>query len=331
MALRNSLFFILGVLIFTGCSTNVFKPEAIVGNKKMTQSFDKAFFAKHKEGLTYEDGTFVAKHIDKESALVLPEGFAYLSQTHEYIVAANFNGDVYVLNTKDKTSKRYTFEKRILSATYNNGWLAMVDNSNATIIFDTALEKIVFKEEGLEVLAIDKRLANPYFFEELIFFPALDGKVQIYSKPTKELARVMNISTQEHFNNIIFFEIINNKIFAATGSKLYMFANEPKETAMPIRTILVDQDGLVAFGKEGSVVRFDLSLNETARTKLMFAHFLGALPHPMGYVVAEHEGYIIHMAKDLSHYEVYKLGFDAKQFFVSDDAFYFYNGMYKPQ
>ncbi|KIM10520.1 MAG: hypothetical protein KU37_09435 [Sulfuricurvum sp. PC08-66] len=329
MALRSSLVALVALLLLAGCSTNVYKPTQVDGQKYLLHTPLPAIATQHKEGITYIDGGFVTSmgaHTQK-----LPEGFAYLNRNENFLIAANYAGEVLLLDVNGSNEKRLTMRSRILSATLNDRVLAMVDAKNRVIVYDVVANETLFTHDGVEVVAVDHRLANPLFYEGFIFYPSLDGKVQIYGTEQKELVRVMNISTLESFDNVLFFAIHNNIIYAATASTLYAFAKEPKSVTVALRSVVMTTQGLVVLAKDGTMRLYDWQLQSQEELKFPFGHFLGAIATPEALFVAENEGYLFEVSHDLHHHKVYRLAFDQGKFFNTHDTFYFPNGTYTPR
>ena len=326
--MRTTLLLLLA-LLFSACSSNVFNPEAVIGKREIRQEGEKHVAMQHVKGITYTDGTILqAKGLIE--GLKLPVGFSYLNDDQAELIAADNGGGVLIVDKETKELKNYALSKRVLSASKEENLLATVNVKNEMELFDLDTNKTIFKYAGSEVIAVDIRLANPRFYDDLIFFPTLDGKVQIYSKTKGEMVRTMSVSTEDAFNNIIFFKLFKKKIIAATGSALYLFSADAKKEKMPIRSVLFHNESLIVLSKDGKISRWDLDLEIQKEIKLKFAYLLGGVIKGEKLYVVENEGYLIEVLADIETYNIYKLDFDAGAFFSGTDRFYFSNGYFKP-
>ena len=320
---------LVALIVISGCSTNAFNPEYITGTRKLIPVEAKPVMMQHIKGVTFQDGS-VLRANGLIEGFTLPQGYAYLNDAQGVIIAADNGGSVLIFDTHSGQKQHLAFTKRIISATKEGNLLATVNASNEAQLMDLDRNETRFGHTGSEVLAVDMRLANPYFYDDLIFYPSLDGKVQIYSQAKEEMVRTMSISTEEHFNNVIFFAINGKKVIAATGSALYLFSTEIKKESMPIRSVHLIEDRLFVLSKEGTIVRFTLDVEREKSVKFKFAHLAGLIQSEQKLFVIENEGYLIELSKDLENYYLYKLAFDEQYFFNGQTRFYFSNGYYQP-
>ncbi|MDH5464947.1 MAG: PQQ-like beta-propeller repeat protein, partial [Thiovulaceae bacterium] len=184
------------ILLFLGCSSNVFDPKVVIGKRSLTAEYDKKITMQHLEGITYDDGKVVTL-AGEVAKVTLPKEFAFLNETKKYLIAADNGGQILLIEKDNGQQKKITFTHRVLSANMDGELLAVVTVKNSMQVYDISKEKLLFKFASSEVIAVDSRLANPVFNQGLIFFPSLDGKVQIYSKDQKKMIRTMSISTED--------------------------------------------------------------------------------------------------------------------------------------
>ena len=330
--MRSLFFFGLLLLItlsFSACGGKVFEPEDVIDDYDLAESYEAEMFMQHREGLTYDTGVFLTKK-GIFTDFKLPKGFAYLNDTNVSVVSADSSGKVLIQNKKGETEVTMDLSDRILSASIQDDLLAVVNVKNEMKIFSLATQQELFTFSGSAVTAIDMRLAPPKFYEGLIFFPSLDGKIQIYSKTSKKMIRTMSVSTNEQFNNIIFFEVLNKKLLAATGSEVYLFSQKSAQKKMPVREIFLSDDKIVVLRKDGKILLLDSDLETRNELKFPFARFMGGLSNDKAIFVVEKEGYLIKIEKDLSKSFVYELDFDSEIFFTGEKSFYFSDGYYTP-
>ncbi len=327
--MKNLYFLIVLLFLFLGCSSNVFEPKLVTGKRALTAEYDKDIRMQHLQGITYSDGKVVT--MDGEIANVtLDKAYAYINDTKTHLIAADNGGGVLLIDKTSATKKKITFAHRVLSANYQDDLLAVVTVKNSMQLFDVANDALLFKFASSEVLAADIRLANPVFNQGLIFFPSLDGKVQIYSKEQQKMIRTMSISTEDKFNNVIFFRVMSKKIIAATGTALYLFGKEIVKKELPIRTVLANKQGLLVVGKDGTITRYSLELEAKNSLKLKFAHIVGTVETPLNIYMLESEGYMIKVNKDLTVHQVYLFDVDEQKIFAGVDRFYLSDGYFLP-
>jgi len=314
----------------TACSGHkVFEPENVMGDKELEDGYDQELFMQHRKGVTYSDGTVLTKQGVYKS-FKLPKGFAYLNETNSSVIAADNGGKLLIKSKESDEQQILSLDSRILSAAIEDDFLAVVNVKNEMKVFSLATAKEIYTFSGSAVMAIDVRLAAPRFYEALIFFPTLDGKIQIYSKSGKKMIRTMSVSTQEQFNNIIFFEIIDRKILAATGSKLYLFGKKSHKRSFPIRDLFLDDESIILLRKDGTVVSLNLELETTHEKKYPFAFLMGGMATKDAIYIIEKEGYLLKLNKDFSTSLIYQIDFESELFFVGDQSFYFSDGYFTP-
>ena len=185
--------------------------------------------------------------------------------------------------------------------------------------------ELLFKEPASQSTVVDMRIANPRFLNDLVLFPTLDGKIVIVNAQAKELVRTIIVSSEQHFNNIIYFNVVNDILYAATPSKIYTLGEKEVRVDLEPRHMLVNKKGVWVATKQGEVIALDHSLNIIKRVKFPFAHFLGLISTDDLLYVAEKEEYIIVLDHDLNAFKVYEFDLEEGFFFTADDGFYFDN------
>jgi hypothetical protein len=326
----NTLLLVLFSLLFSACSDKVYEPNFIVGDRSLVEkSSDNSLFMQHSKGLTFDDGTVISKKGLVDS-LILPKGYAYLNEDNNSIIAADNGGEVLIKFKNGLDDLKLTTNSRVLSATIKDDLMAVVNVKNEMKLYALSTQKEIFTFAATPVTAIDVRLASPKFFENLIFFPTLDGKIQIYSEASKKMIRTMSVSTQDQFNNIIFFDIIDKKIVAATGTQLYLFSKKSEQLKIPVRDVVIMGDEIIVLRKDGRIVAMNIDLEIQRELKFPFAYFLGAIVKNDHLYVVENEGYLLKIGKNFKLSLVYQMDFELDMFFASQDTFYFSDGYFKP-
>ena len=319
-------FFTLLLIIISGCSSTVYKPEALMGKKEIKPYAPKIERANHLKAITFKKGEVLMKQ-GLVKNIKLPDDYALINTYNEGYLAANLSGDVLILDKEGNKRGTLKNSRRVLSVSLEAGLIALVDATNTMKVYEQESKKLLFSFSGSEKSAVDMRLANPVFYQGMIFFPTFDGKIQLYSIAQNKMLRTISVSTEEKFNNIIFFSIEKGeKIFAATGTALYLFGKKSITKHLAISHVYMYDGFLYVLTKNGMIIKYDETLNKKASIKFQFARFLGALFKNSMIFVLENEGYVIKVYPDFENFLVYEVDFDHNMVFTGTDRFYFRNG-----
>lgn len=279
-------------LIFGGCSSkSYFQPSEIDGKVDFDSKVSSSLVSVNAEGATLENGEFVTK--DGIGKFRLPQGFVFLSKEGSLVTAANDIGDLVVLGEDGKEIAKHNFDSKVVSAKAKDGAIALITSDNTAVIFNYKEEKILFKQKNDSVSAVVAKIAAPYFLNELIIFPTLDGKLLVVDSVEKKIVRDVVISSEKNFNNVIFFNILENRLVAATPTKVVSinprFANFLDADVVDIIFI---KDGIYIFTKDGKIILTDPDLKVVKEKKFPFARFVGVIYGKFIYAI-EKEGYLI--------------------------------------
>lgn len=283
---------LLVALVFGGCSSkSYFQPSKIDGKVDFDTKVSSALSVVNAEGATMENGQFVTK--DGIGKFALPKGFTFFSKEGSFIAAGNDVGDVVVFDESGKEIAKHNFDSKVATARAKDGVIALITSDNTSVIFDYKEAKITFKQKSESSVAVMAKIAAPYFLNELVIFPTLDGKLLVVDSIEKKVVRDVVISSEKNFNNVIFFNIIGNKLVAATPTKVVSinpkFANFLDADVVDIIFI---KDGIYIFTKDGKIILTDTDLKVLKEKKFPFARFVGVIYGKFIYAV-EKEGYLI--------------------------------------
>ncbi len=330
-------------LFFSACSTKeVFEPKNVQGfwqepDRKQSDIFpevnkDFCGFVKYP--------TYDRKIIDVTSQLALledskiltqkgvlnievKEPYRLLGESDGWILSATIDGNVTLDSIENNTTQeKFHLHKTIASASVKDDVLAVLFADNEMALYSIATKEILYKLQGNAPLVVDSRIVSPYFMNDLVLFLTLDGKIVIVNYELKKKLRTIIISSEEYFNNVIYFNVIDNKLIAATGHKILSLASKEIRSNFEIRTISYDNKDIFITTKQGEVISLTPSLEVNAKVKFPFAHFLGMILHNDKIYLLEKEGYIIELSKDLLTYSIYEVDFDDGYIFVQDNKFY---------
>lgn len=310
-------------LLFLGCANKeYYKPDDTVDSIALTDRFDASIIEISADSATLDDGTVITK--TGKHDIVFPEGYRFVFKSDEWNLALKTGGEVFAVKSNHE-SKTLKLPKTVASAALKNNLLAVVFADNELALYDFDNGKLLFKEPATEATAVDMRIANPRFLNDLVLFPTLDGKIVIVNAQAKEQVRSIIVSSQEYFNNIIYFNVINDTLFAATPYKIYSLGAKESRVELEIRDIVFTNEGGWASTKQGEIVSLSLDLEILQRQKFPFAHFLGLIVSEDSVYAAEKEGYMVVLEKDLSSSKVYDISLEDGYFYTADDSFYFDN------
>jgi len=314
--------FIFSLFIFSGCSNKEFyTPKAVKADWDKQEFLEETITRTTADGAVLENGQILTKEGVQNYSL--PEGYSYIGQSDGWIVASKVDGELLLQSINDKTTEiTLDLKKTIAGATVKDDHVAVLFATNEMALYRLSTKELIFKESGNAPIAVDTRIVNPYFLNELVLYLTLDGKIVIINSESKQVLRSMLVSSEEHFNNIIYFNVIDNVMVAATGYRLFSLSEKERREKYEMRDVIFSDEGIWITTKEGEVVALTPSLQLKAKRKYPFAHFLGMIMTEEKLYLLEREGYIIELSKDLSESDVYELNIDDGFVYVGDKAFY---------
>lgn len=312
----------MALAIFSGCSNKeYYAPEVVQGDWKKSALLDETIVRTTADGAVLENGQILTKEGVQD--YYLPEGYSYIGQSDGWIIASKVNGELLLQSIGDKSTQIFfELKKTIAGATVKDDKLAVLFATNEMALYTISTKELVFKESGNAPVAVDTRIVNPYFLNELVLYLTLDGKIVIINSETKQLLRSMLVSSEEYFNNIIYFNVVDDVMVAATGYRLFSLSGKERREKYEMRDVVFSKEGIWISTKEGEVVALTPSLQLKAKRKYPFAHFLGMILTEEKLYLLEQQGYIIELSKDLAQSNVYELNIDDGFVYVGNKAFY---------
>ncbi|MEA3372122.1 MAG: hypothetical protein U9Q62_00385 [Campylobacterota bacterium] len=314
---------ILGTLLFSGCSTKeYYEPESVKGDWPNSGDLDEPIIDMTSDGAVLEDGQVVTGKgiLDRN----LPEGYRFIGQSGGWIIAGKIDGEILLAsNEAGRDDILFTLKKTVAAASVQGDTLAVLFANNDMALYALSTQQPILKEQGNPPVAVDSRIVNPFFLNDLVLFLTLDGKIVIINVANKQKLRTMIVSTKDHFNNVIYFDVVGNTMVAATSYRILSMADKERRESYELRDIVFNSEGIWISTKQGEVVAMTPSLELKAKQKFAFAHFLGMVVTDDKVYLLEKEGYLIVLDKDLADYEVYEADFDEGYVYVGDKTFYF--------
>ncbi|MDR1460697.1 MAG: PQQ-like beta-propeller repeat protein [Campylobacteraceae bacterium] len=324
------LFVALCVFFMNGCGTKrqYFEPENLHGNIKFDGSLSSDIKEVARDGASLKNGTVITSNgnvID----INLEEGHSFLGEFDGKFITASPYGIVHVKSGEGNLIYSKDVGMIIASAAIDENALAIITSDNTLLLVDTNSNVTIFQKKTDSMPSLDSRIAAPYFLGSLVIFPTLDGKLVIVDRNDGSLIRSVVVSAERDFNNVIFLDVVEDRMFAATAKKIIGISpTNINYIDEDIKDIILLRDRVFVFTKNGKVILTDLDLKVLGEQKFPFAIFSAVAAKDKLYII-EKRGYLIKNDLDLKNFEVFKLPFDIEDFlFVADDKIYYGDSFY---
>ena len=316
--------------IVSGCGTKrqYFEPETLSGKLSYDGSLPASIVDTVRDGATLENGQVVTKK--GLSSVVLPKDYVYYGENNGRYIAASKCGALVIVDEKKNTLFQKACDISIASAALKGNLLALVLASNELVLVDINEGKEVMHLSQENVYALDSRIAAPHFLGDLIIFPTLDGKLVIVDEVTKKPIRDVVVSNEKFFGNVIYLQVLGDRLVAATKSKVVSIS--PRSINFleaDVRDVIVLKNRIFVFTKDGKVMLTDADLKVLKDRKFTFATFAGTIYGDFIYMI-EKGGYVIATDIDLISTNVYKLPDEIESYlFTTEDTLYYENHFFK--
>lgn len=313
---------LLFLLLLSGCSSKkVYEPEGVEKSWQKVGTLQESIIDVTPDLALLQNRAVLSR--EKPLELKIAKGHRLLGSSDGWVLSSSINGDLSLDFIADSSlQERFELKKTIASASVQDDILAVLFADNEMALYKISSKELLYKEQGNPPLVLDSRIMSPHFMNDLVLFLTLDGKIMIVNSTLKKRLRTVIVSSKEHFNNIIYFNVIDNKLIAATSHTLLSMAEKEIRENYEIRSVVYDEKNLYIATKQGEIISLtpDLALN--AKLKFPFAHFLGLIHANDKIYALEKEGYLIELAKDLKSYEIYKAAIEDGYAFSGDTKFY---------
>jgi len=313
----------VAALVFSGCSSKkYFEPEQTFSASSAESSYGGNMVELSRDGGTLKTGQYIGKA--GISTLTLGKGYRFLNENNTYVLATNTQGILKVISKKTKESVRaISLHIPVVSASIQNGMIAYVLNNNTFGIYQMSNNRKVVESRSERTFAIDTRSASPIFIDNLAVMPMLDGKIIIVNAADSANAKVVYISSEKAFNNVIYLERMGNTMVAATPRRLITLGTEGKqEYKVNISEVAIDQGKIYLFTKEGEVLALNSNLKPIASAKFKFAHFSVATVFSDKVYALDQQGSLIVLNKTLTKHKIYDLGEVKEPAFITGTKLY---------
>lgn len=305
-----SLFgFIVAALLFSGCSSKkYFEPTQTYSASKASTSYGGSLVDLSREGGTLKSGQYIGK--SGISTVNLGEGYRFLNENDTYVLAGNDEGILKIIDKKTKeTVRSVSLKVPVVSATIKNGIVAYILNSNTFGIYQMRDNKKLVESRSEATFAIDTRAASPIFIDALVVMPMLDGKLIIVNIEDTDNAKVVYLSTEKAFNNIIYLSREGNMLIAATPKRLLTLGNNGQmEYNADISEVAYDNGIIYLFTKEGEILALNHDLEKVGESKYKFAHYSVGTAFNGRVYGLDQGGSLIVMDRALTKHKIYDVG-----------------------
>jgi len=309
-------------VFFNACSSKeVFEPQKVVGQWQHSGDASGEIIDTTLDAALLENReVFIDAN---RTGIKLEEEYRLISHSDGWIISSTIDGNVTLQFITDSSMiEKFNLKKTIATASVKDDVLAVLFADNELALYSISTKELLLKEQGTAPIIVNAKIVKPHFMNDLVLFLTLDGKIVIVSVTQKKKLRTIIVSSQEHFNNIISFHVIEDKLIAVTGTKLLSFAQKEIRTKYEVRTILYDKKTIYITTKQGEVISLTPDLQVNAKVKFPFAHFLGMIVYKDKVYALEKEGYLIELSKDFLTYNIYEVDVEDGFVYTTDKIFY---------
>ncbi|UPT77866.1 hypothetical protein MN086_01665 [Sulfurovum sp. XGS-02] len=317
------LTFTVAALLFSGCSSKkYFEPEQTFSASNASTSYGGSINDLSREGGTLKSGQYISKA--GLSTLNLGEGYRFLNENDSYILATNPEGILKIIDKKTKeTVRAVSLKVPVVSATIENDVIAYILNSNTFGIYNISDNRKLVESRSEATFAIDTRAASPIFIDSLVVMPMLDGKLIIVNIQDSENAKVVYLSTEKAFNNIIYLSREGNTMIAATPKKLLTLGSGGQmEYSANISEVAYANGIIYLFTKEGEILALNSDLEKMGEAKYKFAHYSVATAFDGKVYGLDQGGSLIVMDSALIKHKIYDVGEVDEPAYISGTKLY---------
>ena len=245
-----------------------------------------------------------------------------LGYSDGWVISANIKGKLTLQFSSDKSKKTFNLKRTIATASVKDDILAVLFANNEMALYSVSTQELLLKEQGNAPIVVNSKITSPHFIDNIVLFFTLDGKVVILDAKRYKKLRTVIISSEDYFNNVIYFNVLGDKIIAATGDKILSMSEKEVRLKYDIREVIYDDENIYVATKQGEIISLTTDLQQNKKVKFPFAHFLGLIATKDNIYALEKEGYIIELSKDLQTYNIYDVSIDDGYIFIADKVFY---------
>jgi hypothetical protein len=312
-------------IFFSACaSKEVFEPEpdSLSDDWEYYGSTDFTIKSRTPKAALVEDNMVM---VDGEvTDISIAEDYNLIGYSDGWIISASIDGKLVIANLHDRMLlKKFDLKKTISTASVKGDMLSVLFANNTMAVYSISSKELLVKEQGDPPVVVNSKVTAPFYKDNLVIFPTLDGKIVIVDVESKKKLRTAIISSEDNFNNAIYFNFIGNRIVTATGHKILSLAEKELRVKYDIRVATDDGKNIFLATKQGEIVSLTPDLQLNKKVKFPFAHFLGLVVSDNKVYALEKQGYMIVLSKDLLEYSIHEVDIEEDAYiFLEDKVFY---------
>lgn len=307
-------------LLLTGCSQKkYFEPKDTLGSYSQdTKSISADILAFNRSGATLENGQVITKEDLKD--FKLPKGYEFINYSQGKVIATDNKNKLFIANEENILEVNGI----VIATTLKENILAMIFSDNTLALYDIQKKKYLLKEYLSESLVNDTRITNPIFMTNIVLFPTLNGKVVVVGIKENKIVKNIVVDANGTFNNIIYLEVVNDTLIAATANKIISVGtNNINVKEFEVRDVISNKNDLYVATIDGQLIKLDTNLNITAQKKYKFAKIY-ALAFGTSLYALESQGFLINVDEDFIKDRIYDFSFEEESKTIGiKNRFYF--------
>ena len=262
MKLTKLFFLFIPIIIFFGCSTrNYYKPNGdtsyLYFNDKDVEDIvtKNIYITQFKDGTILRDEFLKFKLTDGERVL------NYIKQT-DSIATIDKDFVVRIYSSDGKKLYQKKFNEPIVNASLKDNLFIILTAQNRVKLFNIVSNDTLFDQKFNKAYSINAKIAIPFFANKLIAIPTLDGQLVFITLGGK-MVKNNPISNKPSFNNIIFLDVIDGDLVAATPSRaISIYDGDSSKIDEKIRDVIIVKNNLYFFTNDGKIIETDSKLNK---------------------------------------------------------------------
>ncbi|KAA6226485.1 MULTISPECIES: hypothetical protein [unclassified Campylobacter] len=323
------IFLCLICLIFSACTTQrqYFNPEKIEAKLSYDEKLSSTITDWNNFSAKLKNNSVIAKNYADSLNFKLKKGYNLLAYEDGEFIVANNDGILKIYDSIGEELYTENFEASVVSVSTSGDDIALVLANNSIVLANRSLG-VKFSYALTATSGQDSRIAAPIFLDENIIYPSLDGKLIIISRQDYAIIKNIVVSADYFFNNVIFLDIIQDKIIATTAKKIIAITNYEQILYQDadIKTLAIGENEIFIFCKDGNIIKTDFNLKKMAEKKFDFAIFTKANIYNDALYMVEKTGYLIKSDLNLNDFQVFKLeGIEEEMSFMDGDKLYYSN------
>lgn len=324
--MKKTLLTLFCVIFLCACGTKrqYFEPKQNDGDLSYNDSLKSKIVDWNLVSAKLSNNTAVLKNDLILAEFKLPKNYMLLAYQDGEYFTADKDGNLKIFDSSYNEIYSFQFDASVVGVASNGDDLALVLANNTIVLANRSLG-IKFSQTLTSAPAQDSRATNPIFLDNIIVYPTLDGKILILSRNTLQIIKDVVVSAENFFNNVIYLNVIADKLIAATAKKIIVVS--PARTLYldaDIKDVALSDDGIFILEKDGTIIKTDYNLRKIAEKKFEFAIFIKSSIYNNSLYIFEKTGYLIKINLNLDHTQIFKLSQATDKIsFMGNGKFYY--------